>query len=714
MRTASDTAPTSGSTSSGIRPAAVRHRSGAGRWASLRSAVVLGAALATGVALTAAAGSAAAATPTVQQVSTDTLPQYSVNGSSFQLGTEEETDTFAWGSTVVGAFQVGRNASGYGAQAIGWATSSDGGSTWTHGILPGLTASSPNPTSAKYPTVVNQSVAYDARHHEWVIPSVPYVANGTGSFHEKALLISRSTDGTSWNAPITAVSTNVDKAWGVCDNTSTSARYGTCYVAYSQIDSHDALALVHSTDGGATWSAPVTPPSGTSGVPATGYNTNPVVQPSGRVVLVDTLANGANGDSLQASVSDDGGQTWTQPKTFATINYHTPPGNIRAKNKPTVDVDAAGTVYAAWSDCRFHSSCAADDIVYATSTNGTGWSVAKRVAVDPASTAEDKFIPGFGVQPGTSGSGAHLGVAYYTYRPGCTTTANCTLQAQYTDSTDGGATWNPPTNIGAASPASWLPGASSSSSALRMVGDYLSVSFSRGAGVALAPVATAAPSGGTYHEAEWALTVPGPTARTKLAAGAATTITYGSSARLSTKLIGSAGGAGARGQRVTLQGRAATSLTYRTVATATTDRAGHASVAVRPLVDSVYRWTYAGSSVYAASTGSSRSVGVAQSLSAHRSAATVKAGRTVRIYGTVRPTGAGTKVSLQQYVHGAWRTVGASATIKSQTMPDGHRHTGYVLSFRSTHKGAKTLRVRHGATSTNHGGVSGRLTVTVR
>ena len=42
------------------------------------------------------------------------------------------------GSTLVAAFQTGRIAPG-GATDIGWATSTDGGTTWTHGFLPGLT-----------------------------------------------------------------------------------------------------------------------------------------------------------------------------------------------------------------------------------------------------------------------------------------------------------------------------------------------------------------------------------------------------------------------------------------------------------------------------------------------------------------------------------------------------------------------------------------------
>src|SRR5689334_16449600 len=49
-----------------------------------------------------------------------------------QHKTEVEPDTFAFGNTIVSAFQVGRFFSG-GATNVGWATSTNGGETWTHG-----------------------------------------------------------------------------------------------------------------------------------------------------------------------------------------------------------------------------------------------------------------------------------------------------------------------------------------------------------------------------------------------------------------------------------------------------------------------------------------------------------------------------------------------------------------------------------------------------
>ena len=52
--------------------------------------------------------------------------------------TELEPDTFAWGQTIVAVFQTGRFASG-GSDNTGFATSNDGGGTWTHGFMPATT-----------------------------------------------------------------------------------------------------------------------------------------------------------------------------------------------------------------------------------------------------------------------------------------------------------------------------------------------------------------------------------------------------------------------------------------------------------------------------------------------------------------------------------------------------------------------------------------------
>src|SRR5215212_6554488 len=106
---------------------------------SVRSAAALGAAAVT--ALLAWAGPARADVA-LTRVSADPF-----SNATSQHATEVEPDTFAFGSTVVAAYQVGRFFNG-GATDIGYARSTDGGASWpTSSFLPGLTKTAGDPTS---------------------------------------------------------------------------------------------------------------------------------------------------------------------------------------------------------------------------------------------------------------------------------------------------------------------------------------------------------------------------------------------------------------------------------------------------------------------------------------------------------------------------------------------------------------------------------------
>src|SRR5690348_14304512 len=90
--------------------------------------------------------------------------------SDSQHQTELEPDTYAFGSTIVAAFQAGRFSDG-GSSNIGWATSRDKGATWKSGFLPGTTQFA----GGQYARVSDPSVAYDAAHQTWIISSLASV-----------------------------------------------------------------------------------------------------------------------------------------------------------------------------------------------------------------------------------------------------------------------------------------------------------------------------------------------------------------------------------------------------------------------------------------------------------------------------------------------------------------------------------------------------------
>src|SRR2546430_5390636 len=101
------------------------------------------------------------------QVSSDPF----FNASS-QHRTELEPDTFTFGSTIVSAFQVGRVFGG-GSSDIGFATSTNGGSSWASGFLSGLTVNTNTPMrTGPYSAASDPSGAYDAKHNVCLISSL--------------------------------------------------------------------------------------------------------------------------------------------------------------------------------------------------------------------------------------------------------------------------------------------------------------------------------------------------------------------------------------------------------------------------------------------------------------------------------------------------------------------------------------------------------------
>jgi len=139
--------------------------------------------------------------------------------------TEVEPHMFAWGNTIVTAFHVGRRPGsvGWGSGDVGFSTSLDGGLTWHFGNLPGLTVNYKNGT---YGAAADPSVAYDAKHKQWLISTLPLAGLDCCSLIGD-VAVSRSTDGIHWGNPIIIDKTHLDdKNWTVCDNTPTSPFYG--------------------------------------------------------------------------------------------------------------------------------------------------------------------------------------------------------------------------------------------------------------------------------------------------------------------------------------------------------------------------------------------------------------------------------------------------------------------------------------------------------
>ncbi|MEO6502557.1 MAG: sialidase family protein [Jatrophihabitantaceae bacterium] len=405
--------------------------------------------------------------------------------STSQHKTLVEPDTFAFGSTIIAAAQSGRFFDG-GASGIAYSTSTDSGTSWTQGTLPGITTQ----TGGTYDRVSDPSVAYDAAHGVWLISSIPITAAVT----VPVVFVSRSTDGgLTFGNPVTVATlgNSLDKNWTVCDNSVISPYYGHCYTQFDDNADGDRLKVSTSTDGGLTWG-----PAKNTGNNAFGLGGQPVVQPNGTVIIP---ASNAQETAIIAWRSTDGGATWSSTVTVAAVADHAPAANLRSGPLPTAEIDASGKVYVAWQDCRFRSGCKANDIVYSTSTNGTTWSAVTRVPIDATTSGVDHFIPGLGVDPSTSGATAKLGLTYYFYRnTACGKVSNpCQLEVGYIQSNNGGATWGAHTDVAGPFNIALTPNTSQG----RMVGDYISTSWIGGKAISAFAVAKAASGGFAFDQA---------------------------------------------------------------------------------------------------------------------------------------------------------------------------------------------------------------------
>lgn len=399
-----------------------------------------------------------------------------------QHATEVEPHMLANGNTLVAAFQVGRIVPG-GATDIGWATSTDGGMTWTHGSLPGLTKGE---GTGPYDAVSDPAVAYDAKHQVWMIASLPL----SNTSQTPAVVVSRSTDGgQTWLSPVSvdATATSSDKNWIVCDSWAQSPHYGNCYVEWDDPSNFDQIEMSTSTDGGLTWSATVATSDLTEGIGG-----QPLVQPNGNVVVPLWLVS----NNMGAFMSTDGGASWGASAIISNMQSHADAAGIRSGPLPSAAVDGAGTIWVVWEDCRFRTNCNSNDLVYSTSLDGGIWTQVARVPIDAVTSAADYFIPGIGIDPATSGTTAHVGIHYYSYAQTNCTFATCQLNVGFISSANGGTTWNTPTTIAGPSQLGWLPASQNG----WMVGDYIATVFTNGVPHGAFAVA-AAMSGTTFNEA---------------------------------------------------------------------------------------------------------------------------------------------------------------------------------------------------------------------
>jgi hypothetical protein len=334
--------------------------------------------------------------------------------------------------------------------------------------------------------VSDPAVAYDPKAGLWLASGLT-LNSPNGPF---GVTVSSSADGITWKKPVTVAKTSAgvgfDKDWITCDTTPTSPHYGNCYVEWDITSSGDQVVMSTSANGGATWSAhksPADTPLGLGG--------QPLVQPNGTVVVPFVT----NGGAIRSFSSTNGGSSWNASVLVANTQTAPDPGGIRSSALPQAEEDGAGKVYVAWEDCRFRSGCSSNDIVYSDSAKGTSWSAVTRVPIDPVTSGADHFLPGFGVNPATSGATAHIGLYYYFYPDSNCTVSTCQLEVGYISSANAGRSWSAPVTVAGPMKLSQLAQAGGA-----FVGDYIGSAFAGGKAYSSFAVGVAPAGGKKYDE----------------------------------------------------------------------------------------------------------------------------------------------------------------------------------------------------------------------
>ncbi|MBV9484034.1 MAG: exo-alpha-sialidase [Acidobacteria bacterium] len=431
------------------------------------------------------------------RLSTDTF-----TNTSSQHATEVEPGAFAFGSTIVTAFQVGRIFAGGGAD-IGFATSMDGGGTWNNGFLPGITVFQ---GAGPFTAASDPVVAFDAKHGLWLISLL--ALGRTNTTPANAVVISWSRDGISWSNwatdPIEVSHTaDADKDWIVCDNGPPSPNYGNCYVEWDDPsqNANDLIWMSVSNDGGQTWQTAQNTQDGAHGLGGV-----PVVERNGTVIvpIMEVCTTQSCAPSILSFSSLNGGGSWSSTTRISTISDHQVAGNLRSDPLPAAQVDGDGTVYVVWQDCRFRVNCSSNDLVLSASPNGTTWTALSRIPIDPTSSTFDHFIPGLGIDPMTSGSSAHLALTFYFYPNAACGASTCQLEVGFISSADGGQTWASPTTLTIPMSLAWLPNTFSGV----MVGDYIATVLTGGKALPIFALANAPPGTQPFDEAIYTTSSP--------------------------------------------------------------------------------------------------------------------------------------------------------------------------------------------------------------
>ena len=410
---------------------------------------------------------------------------YPIDGSHPQPDTQIEPSIAvnpANPRNAVTAFQEDR-VDGGGDAGNGFATTFDGGKTWVHGYLPGLT----HQTGGTFDRASDAVVAFGAdpaqRGHYLVYANSLVFNDGSGpsgDANKSGMAVNISKDGgKTWSKAVILEQDGLaglnDKNWIVVDNGRGAGHTtGRVYVVWDRISPMVYTYCDTDCDKLSNW-ANATGNNGSFYVydPEPGIGSIPLVMPNGDLGVVfegdfggspsvpskptDQPEFATGNSQLQYAVAQGAGSTpFPAPLAFSPVPYgiaantSTPVHEQRAGTLQAAAVDPkTGQLYVAWEDGRFRLD-GLNDIVFSTSTDsGVTWSKPKRVNPGSLSNHVDHWNAMIDV--GRDGV-VHIGWRQRLERPGDPTARSATglskwVDTYYTRSSNHGATWSMPLRV---------------------------------------------------------------------------------------------------------------------------------------------------------------------------------------------------------------------------------------------------------------------------
>jgi hypothetical protein len=292
------------------------------------------------------------------------------------------------------------DASCTGNSNVGFRLSTDGGSAWTRvDCMPNI-----EEDKRPYIAVDEPSVSYDAKGNAYGSGVYEDLA-GRGDHLHGLMAVQKSTDGTTWGAPVIALIHPSGQSLAYMSHLAVDANLGSPFagavyvsavlVTYPGADTQ--VWVSHSNDGGSTWTQ--VPVDSVQKTPHQDGLTRTAVGKNG-TIYVTWLTGKGSPEPVVISKSSDGGNTWSAPQKIAEVEGHVgglPNTYEPVDDYPGIAVDYSNGPYAGnlyvimytWTGSYLRVQ------MVRSTDGGTTWS--KPIYPVPDRYTHDQFFPAISV-----------------------------------------------------------------------------------------------------------------------------------------------------------------------------------------------------------------------------------------------------------------------------------------------------------------------------